>query len=458
LGYLNKDQYCDNDLYYYNLINKDILNNKDNLINKDILNNKDNLINNDNDILESNISKKIPSETDNLLSDEIFIVPYNENNILITKEDVINILKINKINISENKINNFEYIIQAFVHKSYSKKNIFSEDLLRITKEKINNPNLIDLFDRSNEKIKYIGDKVLKLAISTYLFFRYPELDEGFMTRLEIKLEDKSNFVIMSKELCLEKYFIISKQIETINGRNSDKLHEEIFESFIGALCLTCGFEVSLLLITNLLETIIDYSEKLYCDNNYKDFLLRIFHQKKWNYGPNYILLDSDGPSHKMKYIIGVKKPFYNIKATFNDQFLGYGIGFTKKKAEQNAAKMALILLGYLNKEQYNDMDIYYYYFYKEKLKKYLEIDTVIFTLIEEKNNKYIVEFKNENIPNGSCFGIDESLNEAEIKAAKMALILLGVITEYSSNDIYYYNSINNDKSINNDNFSEKSI
>ena len=101
------------------------------------------------------------------------------------------------------------------------------------------------------------------------------------MTRLEIKLEDKSNFVIMSKELCLEKYFIISKQIETINGRNSDKLHEEIFESFIGALCLTCGFEVSLLLITNLLETIIDYSEKLYCDNNYKDFLLRIFHQKK---------------------------------------------------------------------------------------------------------------------------------------------------------------------------------
>ena len=94
----------------------------------------------------------------------------------------------------------------------------------------------------------------------------------------------------MSKEMGLGKYFIISRQIENMNGRNIDKINEDIFEAFIGGLCLSNGLEVCMDLITNLLETQIDYSEKLYCDNNYKDQLLRYHHINKWKY-PQYITI-----------------------------------------------------------------------------------------------------------------------------------------------------------------------
>ena len=79
----------------------------------------------------------------------------------------------------------------------------------------------------------------------------------------------------MSREIGLEKFFIISKQFESLNGRTLEKTHEDIFEAFMGALFNSVGFEPCCLLLFNLLETLIDYSEKLYKDNNYKDILLR---------------------------------------------------------------------------------------------------------------------------------------------------------------------------------------
>jgi ribonuclease-3 len=85
----------------------------------------------------------------------------------------------------------------------------------------MNNPkNLLELRDNSYERLEYFGDRVIKLIVSMYLFYRYPDQDEGFMTRLHTKIEDKTNLAIMSKEIGLDKFFIISKQIESMNGRN----------------------------------------------------------------------------------------------------------------------------------------------------------------------------------------------------------------------------------------------
>jgi ribonuclease-3 len=144
-----------------------------------------------------------------------------------------------------------------------------------------------------------------------------------------------------------------------MNGRNLEKIHEDVFESFVGALFLSNGFEPCMFLITNLLETLIDYSEKLYCDNNYKDILLRYHHHKKWD-SPIYTNIHFDGPAHKRKYIMGVEK--YNANEIINDydKYIGYGIGSSKKEGEQNSAKMALIIYGLLEKDQYNSSDIYY--------------------------------------------------------------------------------------------------
>ena len=290
--------------------------------------------------------------------DEIVQIPYNEKNILVSDKDIIQILNNYSVNIE--KVNHIEYFIQAFTHKSYCKKDIYPQQILDDAKNELNNPtSLLELFDASYERLEYFGDRVLKVIVSMYLFHRYPKQDEGFMTRLQTKLEDKKNLSIMSKEMGLSKYFLISKQIELMNGRNLEKIHEDIFEAFIGALFLSNGFEPCMYLIINLLETLIDYSDKLYCDNNYKDQLLRIHHQNKWTF-PQYITIHSYGPPHKRKYIMGVEKQNIKSNAKLEDKCISYGIGNSKKEGEQNAAKMSLILHGVLNQDQYTDNDLYY--------------------------------------------------------------------------------------------------
>lgn len=285
-------------------------------------------------------------------------IPYNLNNILVTEDDIIKILKNYNVNID--KINHIEYFIQSFTHKSYCKKDILPNHVLEAAKKELNNPSeLLELFDNSYERLEYLGDRVLKLIVSEYLFYRYPKQNEGFMTRLQTKLEDKKNLAMMSKEIGLGKFFIISKQIESMNGRNLDKIHEDIFEAFIAALRLSNDIEPCRLLIVNLLETLVDYSDKLYCDNNYKDQLLRIHHQNKWTF-PKYITIHYEGLPHKRKYIMGVEK--YDVKPNdpIDKRCIAFGIGNSKKEGEQNAAKMALIIHGILKLDQYNQNDIYY--------------------------------------------------------------------------------------------------
>jgi dsRNA-specific ribonuclease len=293
----------------------------------------------------------------NLGEEEIIQIPYNLNNILVTEEDIIKLLE--QYNVKINKVNNIEAFIEAFTHKSYCKKNIYPIEILEASKKELgNNPKLIELRENSFERLEYLGDRVLKLIVSFYLFTRYEKENEGFMTRLQTKIEDKKNLPIMSKEIGLGKFFIISKNIENINGRNLDKIHEDVFEAFLGALFLSNGFEICLLLIVNLLETLIDYSEKLYCDNNYKDLLLKHHHINEWTH-PKYNIIYTEGPPHKRKYIVGVEK--HNLTTeTKENKYIGYGIGNSHKEGEQNAAKMTLIIYGSLKEDQYIQSDIFY--------------------------------------------------------------------------------------------------
>ena len=293
-------------------------------------------------------------------SEEVILIPYNKENRLISEENVQEILE--KNNVPVNKINKIDQFRKAFTHKSYIKKDIFPDEILEASKKELGNPpNLLDLREESYERLEYLGDRVLKLICSFYLYKRYPDEDEGFMTRLQTKIEDKTNLAVMSKQIGLGKYFIISQQIESLNGRQLDKLHEDMFESFLGALFESNGFEVCCLLIVNLLETLIDYSDKLYRDNNYKDSLLRYYHKQKFIH-PKYHKIHEEGPPHKRTYIMGVEKGSSEPASGKPKDFcIGFGHGASKKEGEQNAAKMALITYGYLKEDQYNPKtDIYY--------------------------------------------------------------------------------------------------
>lgn len=290
--------------------------------------------------------------------EEIIQIPYNINNILVDENDIIKLLL--QCNVKLDKINDISHFRQAFTHKSYCKKTIFPDHILEASRKELGNPHgLLELRDTPYERLEYFGDRVLKVIVSFYLFKRYPNENEGFMTRLQTKLEDKTNLSLMSKEIGLGKYFIISKHIEFLGGRNSERIHEDTFESFVGALFLSNGFEPCCMLIVNLLETLVDYSEKLYCDNNYKDILLRYHHQMEWTH-PKYDVIYFEGPAHKRKYIVGVQK--YNAQVTdkIQDKYIGYGIGNSHKQGEQLSAMMALIIYKVLNEDQYTKNDIFY--------------------------------------------------------------------------------------------------
>lgn len=300
--------------------------------------------------------------------EEIIPIPYNTNNRLIEVNDVKNILS--KLDVVVDKINNIKVIQQSFVHKSYVDKNIIPNSVLKQAKNELGNPpNLLELQPKSYERLEYLGDRIIKLCVTKYLFLRYPNDDEGFMTKLQTKIEDKRNLAAMSKHIGLDKFFIISRQIEGKYGRNLEKIHEDVFEAFMGAFYLSNGFEPCMLFIINLLETLIDYADKLYCDNNYKDALLRHYHKMEYSY-PKYEVIYYEGPPHDRIYLIGVLKHDANKMESIEDKFVGFGIGNSKKIAEQRSAKMALIIFGLLNDDQYSNDDIYYpdWYNIKDKL------------------------------------------------------------------------------------------
>lgn len=291
-------------------------------------------------------------------TEEIIQIPYNLNNVLVKGDDIIQIL--NKYSVVIGKVNHIHFFQQAFTHKSYCKKEIFTDEILKDSKKEMGNPpNLLELREASYERLEYFGDKVIKLILSMYLFYRYDDQNEGFMTRLQTKIEDKSGLAEMSKEIGLDKFFIISKQIESMNGRNLDKIHEDCMEAFLGALFLSNGLEPCVLLFVNLLETLIDYAEKLYRDNNYKDRLLRYYHSQQWKF-PNFCVIHFEGPPHKRTYIMGVEKPDCNQNDHFKKKCIGFGFGKSKKEGEQNAAKMALINYGVLKDDQYTKSDLYF--------------------------------------------------------------------------------------------------
>jgi len=361
--------------------------------------------------------------------DEIIHIPYNLNNVLVNETDIIQILA--QYNVKIDKINKIEYFRQSFTHKSYCKKDIYPQHILDASRKELgNSQELLDLFDKSYERLEYFGDRVLKVIVSMYLFHRYPKQDEGFMTRLQTKLEDKKNLAIMSKEIGLSKYFVISKQIESMNGRNLEKIHEDVFESFIGALFLSNGFEPCMFLIVNLLETLIDYSEKLYCDNNYKDQLLRVHHQNKWKF-PQYITIHFEGPPHKRKYIMGVERNDVQPNDPIEKRCASFGIGSSKKEGEQNAAKMALAMYGVLKQDQYSQSDIYY-----PPWNKIANFDgeTMIIKTNDSEDNKQepnFKEFEQNQIQNNDESSDSEKIiikpdynkNETKLKESKVKII-----------------------------------
>jgi len=273
----------------------------------------------------------------------------NPNNTLITKKEIQDILAKGNIKI---EINDLSIWQRAFVHKSYVSKVDYSEssDTGSTSSNSSNGSNghtrrgspdnIIPLQTKSNERLEWLGDAKLQGAVSYYLWERYPDQDEGFLTKLRSKLVKTKNLSFLAKKLGLSPYLLVSYHVEFgCQGRTNPRILENTFESFIGSMFVdfakkvnpAYGYEVVRRFIITIIEKYVDMVELVIKDENSKDQLMWYF-QKNFN-GAYPIYL-------KEKY---ENECFYIYVLEPNSEtIVGRGHARSKKQAEQNSAKNAL--------------------------------------------------------------------------------------------------------------------
>jgi ribonuclease III len=209
------------------------------------------------------------------------------------------------------QFSNKAHLIEAFTHSSFV--NEYKEKVLP-----------------HNERLEFLGDSVLNLFISEYLFSITPHLQEGELSFLKSFLVSSVTCLEYLELLKLEKYLIVGKG-ELIEGaKRKNALYADLFEAILGALFLDGGLEAAKSFFfrhfTPLVEMKIRNPEY-----NFKT-LLQEHLQKIKQSPPEYRILQESGPDHNKSFVVGV----------FIDEVLyGQGSGHTKKEAEQNAAKEA---------------------------------------------------------------------------------------------------------------------
>jgi ribonuclease-3 len=255
---------------------------------------------------------------------KIMTTKLNPKNKLVTLNDIEKILS--RVDIYE-KPKNLSYYIQAFTHKSYTIKN----GNIKSFNEKV-----ISLRKYSLEQYEFVGDSFVGKTVCLYLYNRFQYFQEGNLTRLKQRIVDCKTLASFGRFLGFQEYCLISKFMENTSGRNSDKLMEDTFEAFIFALYLDLGEQIVSKFIINIMENVVDFTQIIIDDINYKHQLLEIF-QKLWNLTPNYKKISEIGPPHQKTYKMATMDYLGNI--------IGNGIAPTKKDAEQISSKNSIELV-----------------------------------------------------------------------------------------------------------------
>ena len=224
---------------------------------------------------------------------------------------------------------NLDHYLRAFVHKSIN-RNV----------KKATNQKVLEYMTESNERLELLGDSVLGLIVTNYLFDKFPNKAEGFLTRTKTKIVRREGCALFARKLNLGKYILTSDHIKI--NKESDKILEDTFEAFVGAIYKDLGFKFAQAFIIRLIESHIDF-DVILVDNNYKDVLLR-YSQSKGYPLPVYEEVTKDGPAHSCKFTMSVK--LYLDDSSSNNNFvISKGREKSKKQAEQIAAKKLLSMI-----------------------------------------------------------------------------------------------------------------
>jgi ribonuclease-3 len=212
------------------------------------------------------------------------------------------------------KFNNSKLLNQALIHSSYANEHNMSKE-------------------ENNERLEFLGDAVLEIITSNYLFNKYPAMLEGELTKFRASIVCEPTLANFSKEIELGKYIFLGKGEENSGGRHRDSVLSDAVEALIGAIFIDGGISEA----TKFVEKTLLYDvekRKLFVDS--KTHLQELI-QKTSDEPVEYVVVKEKGPDHNKEFIIEVKHRGTTI---------GSGSGRSKKSAEQEAAFDAINKLG----------------------------------------------------------------------------------------------------------------
>ena len=187
-----------------------------------------------------------------------------------------------------------------------------------------------------NERLEFLGDSVLSIVVSDYIFRRFPNMAEGELTKLRSYLVCEKTLSRFSKNLNVGDYLILSHGERNLNGHERPSILADAFESIIAAIYLDGGLDEARKFILRFVKPEAD-NPKQKSFKDYKTTLQEII-QKNPEEHLEYIVTGESGPDHNKHF---------TVELHLNSNVIGKGGGRSKKEAEQQAAREALELMGY---------------------------------------------------------------------------------------------------------------
>ena len=210
------------------------------------------------------------------------------------------------------KFNQQDILKQAFTHSSYVNEH---------RKESY----------QDNERLEFLGDAVLELGVSQYLFQKNNTMPEGELTKLRAAIVCEPSLMSFAKQLNFGEYLLLGKGEEQTGGRERPAILADVFEAFLGALYVDQGYVIALKFLEEHVFPEINtgaFSHAM----DYKSQLQEFVQQDK-NQTVSYEIIEERGPSHDKEFV---------VRVLLKEKTAGEGIGRSKKEAEQRAAKYAL--------------------------------------------------------------------------------------------------------------------
>lgn len=212
---------------------------------------------------------------------------------------------------------NEEYLLEAITHRTFANENKFD-------KEKI----------KYNQRLEFLGDSVLSLIISDYLFKEYPNYKEGLLSKIKSSLVSSQTLSQLSKDLNLGDFILLGVGEEASGGRYKENMLEDLFEAIVGAIYLDSDIGKARDFIIKAYK---DKLDDLNISNSYKDYktIFQEIIQKKYKINPIYRTKEIENNKFKSEVYV-------------NDKSYAVGFGKTKKESEMETAKNGL---DYINKD-----------------------------------------------------------------------------------------------------------